>query len=243
MIKRLIEKALCRVPSIYRALVRLRNPCNYEKLAYLKLVKPNNVVVEVGANLGYFTRLFANLVGTKGSVLAFEPIPSTREQLLRNVNNLKQVTILPYAISDEVGKFMMYVPGDIHGQASLKMHSRSGWGAAGEVTSVSVECIPLALIKQVKALAHIDFMKVDVEGAELQVLKGAREILVRDHPILHLEIEERWMTSFGYGADEVESFLRSIGYTFFVAYDKDWIALDSLTGFAGNNVVCAVDSF
>jgi FkbM family methyltransferase len=239
MIKRLIEKALCRVPSIYRTLVNLRKPCNYEKLAYLKLIKHGNVVVEVGANLGYFTRLFAYLVGTKGSVLAFEPIPSTREQLLRNVNGLKQVTILPYAISDKVGKIKMYVPGVTHGQASLKMHSSSGWGAAGEVTSVSVECMPLALIKQVHALDHIDFMKVDVEGAELQVLLGARDILVRDRPILHLEIEEKWMKAFGYGPDAIEEFLRSIGYTIFLAYNNDWITIDTLIGFGGTNVVCA----
>lgn len=231
------------MPSVYRALVSLNNPCNCEKLAYLKLVKRGDIVVEVGANLGYFTRLFGNLVGAKGIVLAFEPIPQTREQLLRNVQDLNHVNVLPYAISDEVGRVDMFVPGNIHGQASLRRHLDSEWGAEKIVYSVTVECVPLAIISQIRQLNHIDFMKIDVEGAELQVLKGAREILVRDHPILHLEIEQRWMTSFGYKADEVESFLRSIGYTFFFAYDKDWVALDGLNGFAGNNVVCASKDF
>jgi len=243
MIKRLIEKGLCRVPSVYRVLVSLRKPCNSEKLAYLKLVKRDYVVVEVGANLGCFTRLFANLVGSTGSVLAFEPVPKTREQLLRNVHDLNQVTVLPYAISDEAAKIEMFIPGDIHGQASLRQHSDLGWIEAGVLSTVNVECMPLALIKQVRSLDHIDFMKVDVEGAELKVLTGAREILERDHPILHLEIEDRWMTSFGYGADQIEAFLRSIGYTVFFTYDRDWIFLDCLKGFTGTNVVCAPSGF
>jgi len=103
--------------------------------------------------------------------------------------------------------------------------------------------MPLTMVDQVRDIGHIDFMKVDVEGAELQVLKGARDILVRDHPILHLEIEERWMISFGYGASEVELFLRSIGYSHFASYEKNWIALESLQGFTGTNIVCAFESF
>jgi hypothetical protein len=59
---------------------------------------------------------------------------------------------------------------------------------------------------------------------------------------LHLEIEERWMISYGYGASEVELFLRSIGYSYFATYDKNWIALESLKGFNGANIVCAFDA-
>lgn len=243
MAKHLIEKILCTAPWAYRALVRLRNPCNYEKLAYLRLVQRGNVVIEVGANQGYFTRLFGNIVGSKGSVLAFEPVPLTRQRLLSNVSDLCQIAVLPYAISDEVGEFEMYIPGDTHGQASLKQHSDTGWVDAGEVTIVTVQCMPLALIRQVSDLNHIDFLKVDVEGAELKVLRGARDILVRDHPILHLEIEEKWMKAFGYDAYEIETFLRSIGYTAFFAYNNDFIAIDSLIGFQGTNVVCAPSGF
>lgn len=221
MTMKLIQSILCRVPSLYGALLGLRKPFNSEKAAYLKLVKRGGVVIEVGANLGYFTRLFGDLVGSNGRVIAFEPVPQTREQLLVSVGDLDWVTVLPYAISDEVGKFTMFIPGEVHGQASLKRHCDLGWSNSGLVSSVNVQCMPLTMIDQVRDLKHVDFMKVDVEGAELQVLKGARDILVRDHPILHLEIEERWMVSFGYGASEVELFLRSIGYSYFASYDKN----------------------
>jgi len=235
----LLERILCRIPSVYRILLNFRKPFNCEKSTYLKLVRRGDAVIEVGANLGYFTGLFGNIVGSKGVVLAFEPIPHTREQLLLNTEKLKQVSILPYAISDQQGDFEMFIPGCIHGQASLRQHSSSGWKTVDKVTSVTVKCKALSEITQVRSLSRIDFMKVDVEGAELLVLKGARDILMRDHPILHLEIEDRWMNAFGYGASEIESFLRSIGYTYFATYDRDWIVLDSIGGLDGVNVVCA----
>lgn len=150
---------------------------------------------------------------------------------------------MPYAVSDEVGEFTMFIPGEVHGQASLKRHRDLGWQKSGLISSANVQCMPLTMVDQVRDLDNIDFIKVDVEGAELQVLKGARDILVRDHPILHLEIEERWMKSFGYGASEVELFLRSIGYSHFVSYERSWIALESLQGFTGTNIVCTFESF
>jgi FkbM family methyltransferase len=238
MAKILAEKILCRAPFLYRTLLSLHKPFNHEKAVYLRLVKRGDVVIEVGANIGYFTRLFANIVGEKGHVIALEPIPQTRITLLQNVQDLKWITVLPYAVSNEEGKCEMFIPGEIHGQASLKQHSDSAWGNE-PVSHVTVDCLPLARLEQMHSFGRVNFIKVDVEGAEIQVLKGAREILLRDHPILHLEIEDRWMKSFGYGAADIEFFLRSVGYTFFAAYDKDFIVLDSLKSFKGGNVVCS----
>jgi hypothetical protein len=60
---------------------------------------------------------------------------------------------------------------------------------------------------------------------------------------LHLEIEERWMKGFGYKSSEIESFLRPIGYNFFALYSRDWIAVDTIGGLDGINVVCAPEAF
>lgn len=242
MIFDLVERLLCKIPKVYLACLGLRGQYNCEKAAYLKLIRPGFVLVEVGANEGYFTRLFGNLVGKNGRVIAFEPISKTRERLLDNVNDIKSVKILPYAISNKTGEFPMFIPGSTHGQASLREHSDPGWGQEGATSTENVQCSPLGQLDEIKDLDKIDFMKVDVEGAELQVLKGAREILERDHPVLHLEIEERWMKSFGYGAAEIEEFLRGIGYTDFMTYDFDWTSLKSLVGIGSVNVVCSACS-
>ena len=234
-----VERLLCKMPRIYLACLGLRGQYNCEKAAYLKLIRPGFVLVEVGANEGYFTRLFGKLVGKNGHVLAFEPIKQTRDRLTKNVNNIEWVKVLPYAISDKIGEFPMFIPGSTHGQASLRKHSDPEWGEEGSTYTENVRCSPLGQLDDIKYLDKIDFMKVDVEGAELEVLKGAQEILKRDHPVLHLEIEERWMNSFGYGAAEIESFLRRIGYNAFMTYDREWITLKSLVGIGSVNIVCS----
>lgn len=242
MISDLVEKLLCKMPKVYLACLRLRRHYNCEKAAYLKLIRPGFVVVEVGANEGYFTRLFGNLVGKNGRVLAFEPITKTRERLLDNVNDIKSIKILPYAISNKTGEFPMFIPGSTHGQASLRKHFDPGWGEEGAISTEIVQCSPLGQLDEINYLDKIDFVKLDVEGAELEVLQGARGILERDHPVLHLEIEERWMKSFGYGAPEIEEFLRGIGYSNFMTYDCDWVGLKSLVGIGSANIVCSIRS-
>lgn len=239
MVSEFVEKLLCKIPKIYLACLGFRRHYNCEKAAYLKLIRPGFIVVEVGANEGYFTRLFGNLVGISGRVVAFEPITKTRERLIDNVNNIESVKVLPYAISDKAGDFSMFIPGSTHGQASLRKHSDPEWGQEGVTYTENVQCSPLSQLDDIKCLDKIDFMKVDAEGAELEVLKGAQDILEREHPILHLEIEERWMKSFGYGAAEIESFLRGIGYNAFMTYDREWITLKSLVGIGSVNVVCS----
>jgi len=239
MISEFVERFLCKMPKIYLAFLGFRGPYNCEKAAYLKLIRPGFVLVEVGANEGYFTRLFGKLVGINGRVVAFEPITKTRERLIDNVSNIESVKVLPYAISDKAGDFSMFIPGPIHGQASLRKHSDPEWGKEGVTYTENVQCSPLSQLDDIKCLGKIDFMKVDVEGAELEVLKGAQDILEKEHPILHLEIEERWMKSFGYGAAEIESFLRGIGYNAFMTYDREWTTLKSLVGIDSINVVCS----
>ena len=79
--KRSVEKILCRFP---RAYAHLRNLCgtkDWEKQTFLKTIKPGWTIIEIGANLGYFTNLFQMIVGPHGRVEAFEPVPSTFQQL------------------------------------------------------------------------------------------------------------------------------------------------------------------
>jgi FkbM family methyltransferase len=237
MISDLVESLLCKVPKIYLACLGLRGQYNCEKAAYLKLIRSGFVLVEVGANEGYFTRLFGNLVGMNGRVLAFEPIKKTRERLLENVNHINSIEVFPYAISEKVGEFAMFIPGPTHGMASLRQHPE--WGHEVSTCTEKVQCLPLSQLDDFKYLDKLDFMKIDAEGAELEILKGAQDILERDHPILHLEIEESWMKSFGYGAAEIESFLRDIGYNAFMTYDHEWTTLKSLIGIGSVNVVCS----
>ena len=79
-----IEKNLCKFPLVYANLRILCGAKDWEKQTFLKTIRPRWAVVEIGANLGYFTNLFQTLVGTNGQVHAFEPVPSTFQQLKRS---------------------------------------------------------------------------------------------------------------------------------------------------------------
>ena len=81
--KSTLETQLCRFPQIYNFIRFLLDAKDWEKKAFVKYVRPGWIVIEIGANQGYFTSLFQKLVGKKGSVHAFEPIHSTFK-LLKN---------------------------------------------------------------------------------------------------------------------------------------------------------------
>jgi len=208
---------------------------------YLSLVKKGDVVLEVGANTGCFTVLFSHLAGRKGRVLAFEPVPNTRSMLAKNVAEaaLENVEIFPFALGDTDGDSLMYVPGIIHGQASLRRHENEGWGADQDVETVSVLCRQLDALDDVITLSRLDFVKIDAEGSELAVLRGARQILRSQQPLLHLEIEPAWMDAFHYRLEDLAGVLKELGYTRFYSYGRSLVPVRSLDELAkAGNVIC-----
>ena len=106
----------------------------------------------------------------------------------------------------------MLLPRDDHGQAALVLHQDGSWkGAADRVRSINVEMVRFD--DYAASLGRIDFIKCDVEGAELLFLRGAETTLRRCRPKACLETDERWMESFGWSAIDVFQLLRQIGYT------------------------------
>jgi FkbM family methyltransferase len=153
--------------------------------AFLRLVQPNQVVVDIGMHLGYFTVLFAQLVGNGGQVHSFEPTPSTRTLGLRNVGRFPQVTVHPYAVwsSQQTMTFNDY------GQQLMGFNSftraRLDTGIKG--TPFQVETTTLDHLR--RSLARpIAVVKIDAESAEKEILIGAEELLRLDRPILSVEV-------------------------------------------------------
>jgi FkbM family methyltransferase len=236
----MIHRFLCQHPALYRFLLSFRKTFNAEKSVYLRLLHRGMNVLEIGANVGYFTKLFGAIVAPSGQVFAFEPITHTRDLLRRNLKgHSTNISILPYAATDHSGEETMFVPGEIHGQATLRSHHAAGWGVGHNVSEEQVSCRRIDDLDEIKSVPIINFMKVDAEGAELPALRGAETILLRDHPILHLEIEPTWMQSFGYGQIDLENYLRKLGYKYFYRYHRKLQRVESFATLAGVNVVCS----
>ncbi len=173
------------------------------------LVQPGDHVVDIGANLGVFSRNLARLVGSGGVVYAFEPIPQTYEFLSHNLTklNLPQVKAFPFAVSDCERTETMVIP-------------RYRWGA---------ECWYDARVKTDKAkpdwreisvhsrtldsfaLPQISFIKCDANYHELAVLRGGLETLKRYHPAMLIEVnpnpDDPTTTAY-----ETFALLRDLGY-------------------------------
>ena len=179
-------------------------------------------MIDIGANVGDFTMLFSDLTGNRGEVHAFEPIPSTFSLLSENIHRFpgyKNVYLNRMALGDKPQRTRMLVPRGDHGQASLVRHSDGSWKDAGkEIASIEIEM--MRLDRYAERLGRIDFVKCDVEGAELLVLRGAQLTLRRCRPKLFLEIDDRWVRSFGWTTTDVLRYLREIGYSYFYGVDS-----------------------
>lgn len=172
---------------------------------FRRLCRPDSTVVDIGANFGYFSVLAANLIGTGGSgqVISFEPNPALCKLLRRNreINwSIAPVTLHEIALGEREDNLVLHVP---------KEH-----GANGSLSApLGTECdaIPVA-VKPLDAMLPpalpVDLMKIDVEGHEATVLRGAREVIARS-PKLHLILEwsRKQMGDAGIAPEEVLSSL------------------------------------
>jgi FkbM family methyltransferase len=232
-IRRLIRRWFAKSPKLYLAALKALRRGSPEKRLYLSIVCKGDVVIDVGANLGYFTTLFSDLVGVRGEVHAFEPVPSTFELLSRNIRRFprhENVSLNCLALGERDHKAVLFVPNGDHGQAALARHHDGSW-TSNQIQEVNVEMIRLD--RYAERLMKIDFVKCDVEGAELLVLRGGESALRRCRPKIFLEIEERWTSSFGWTGTDVVRFLREIGYQQFYRLGHQLVRVEDDASGAG----------
>ncbi|MDA4118522.1 MAG: FkbM family methyltransferase [Thaumarchaeota archaeon] len=166
-------------------------------------VKPGDVVLDVGAHIGSFTLKAAREVGPAGRVISFEPSSENFGLLGRNVaaNSYANIRLYNVAVGSQPGT------------ARLQLHQRRGTNslyAHSTSESVGMEDVEVRTLDSVVRelnLARVDFMKIDVEGAELEVLKGAKEVLASFHPSIAMETHD-----FGPSEAELTEFLVAFGY-------------------------------
>jgi FkbM family methyltransferase len=182
--------------------------------AISRLVRPGMTVMDIGAHGGFYVLLLSKLVGSNGKVIAFEPLPANFRVLKENVaiNALQNVVTEPFAVSDHSGELALEVPGPESSLLAGPVEEMDGHGTA-YVRSVSLNDY------FGREPVRLDFIKIDVEGAESDVLTGARQLLDRHHPSMMIELH-------GVGRPEehpVAVYLQQAGYTI------DWIGDVSFT--------------
>lgn len=242
-----INYFLSRHPSLYRLALKVTNSPNTEKMAFLHLIKNGDVVLDVGANQGGFTVLFSHLVGGEGMTHSFEPVPPTFSALSHRVKKecrFQNVSLNNCALGDTKGTFQITVPSGDFAQASLKNHVTASWSKPNRSTFDCSVCLIDDYVAE-KKMDRLDFIKIDVEGAELPALRGGQQTIERFHPVIHLEYFAPWTEAFGYTAADLVSFLQARGYTHFYLDNLSTLQspLTHLEEASGSqNVICSTKS-
>lgn len=194
---------------------------NYEpdvSLVMEKVVRPGWVCADLGANIGYFTLLLGKLVGPTGQVIAFEAHPSNARLVSKNIqinNYIPWCKVENTAVSDGTKKHLKLYPGRaIGGSAEWNI---IGKDVLGEIKKAIMFVPACALDDYFPKRTRLNFIKMDIEGAEALALSGMQRILRKSHPILLIEFHNKkgW---------EGRQLLYAAGYTL---YDIDLQKINS----------------
>lgn len=173
------------------------------------LLKPGDVFYDVGANIGFFSVIGAKLVGTQGQVYAFEPVPENIRILSHNLdmNHFTHVTVIPKAVSSATGG----------GELLLAIHPGGSALTSGDAPvdlkgSMPIELVSIDDLIFERSFKPPNVIKIDVEGAEAEVLAGLRRTLQQYHPTLVYEIDDQDPVHFKDKRDNLESILANNGY-------------------------------
>lgn len=171
-----------------------------------KEVHPNDVCMDIGAHIGYFSLLMARLIGKDGKVVAVEPIQSNIEYLHHsmNKNHLQNIVLCPIAVGDKKKKAQadVFIDSDMANLVDSPFKPTAHAHAKQELQITTLD----KLIDTIK-FKKIDFIKIDVEGYEEYVLKGSHDVLQKNKPTLLIEIHS---SSIGH---TVYAWLKELNYS------------------------------
>lgn len=176
----------------------------------LRLIKPGYTVLDIGANIGWYSINLAKRIKNI-KIYAFEPIPKTFNYLTRNIeiNEVVDVDKYNFGLSDEDKELIFYYDCEGSGNSSITNLSEKE-----NIQQVQGKVITLDHFIESKNIS-IDFIKCDVEGAELLVLKGGEVTLKKYKPIIFTEMLRKWAAKFNYHPNQIIELLKNIGYRCF----------------------------
>jgi FkbM family methyltransferase len=207
---------------------------------FKKWIKPNDYVLEIGGHIGYFTTFFADLVGVNGKVDVFEPSDINLFYLdknikLQNQQDCQNISIIKKGAGDINGTLDFYID-PISGQNNSFVKNFEGF-LVNRQYSAETNALPIKVSADVVTLDSFfenkqktpDFVKVDVEGFEWNVIQGFKQTIQKFRPILMIEIQQ--------DSEKLIDYFKGIGYCI---YNED---LEDITNFNNNFSLYATNVF
>lgn len=184
--------------------------------AYEHLVRPGDVVADLGANMGAHTLWLARCVGPTGRVLAFEPTADAFRRLRRNIENNPQLApcidarqVMLVGAPGQPLEPVIYASWPVDGTQHINAHALH-CGIAISTAGAKT----LTFDEAVEGKGRISLIKLDVDGYELDILQGSQRVLTRDHPTIIMEVQTYIMRERGQNIGELFSLLASYGYRY-----------------------------
>jgi FkbM family methyltransferase len=171
--------------------------------------KPGDTVVDVGAHIGYFTLFLAKLVGSRGHVYSFEPDHRARSFLTKSVDGsgIDWIDVSPLALAS--------------GRGSIKFFLASGLGSSSAIKSIqqldaketAIQTVSLdELVEEESVVGNIRLVKIDVEGFELDAIRGMTRVLMDHRPVMVVEVNKEMLHARGESPANLFALLTSLDY-------------------------------
>lgn len=185
-----------------------------------RLIREGDTVFDIGANIGWYTLTLSRLF-KRVKICAFEPIPETFRQLERHaaVNGARSARLFNFGFSDKAETKTFYF--SPRNSVNASAADLAGGG-----------CEVVCKVRRLDDFArgkHVDFIKCDVEGAELLVFKGGLKTIARCRPVILTEMLRKWAAPFGYHPNEIIDLLAGLGYRCFTAKGRKLVPFGRMT--------------
>lgn len=187
-----------------------------ETLLWHNLIADSQIVIDIGANIGYYTLMSSVRVGTKGKVFSFEPVSTTFKKLSENVklNQFDNITIENLAVSNAISEIELFVADEKStGSSSISEHVNFS-GIKERVKAITID----HYVKD-KAFQRIDVVKIDVEGCEPMVIEGMMDSMRKFRPLVLIEVLDERLKTVGSSKELLYALFDSLDYSAFEILD------------------------
>jgi FkbM family methyltransferase len=209
--------------------------------AAAEVLKEGQVMIYVGAHIGYYSIFASPRVGPRGKVIAVEPNPETLPRLYKNLklSNAANVVVAEVANTDRETTVQFFQASRWNSGMSSLSKANAIRSPGHVVTATTVRGRPLDALVRELGLRRVDLIKIDVEGAEVQVLRGSKETLATFRPVLLVEMDDEQLVNMGTSIQELRAVLLDSGYVLDRQLDGinfEWVPGPGLKGAAPSRI-------
>ena len=208
--------------------IEIMNFAKYEPEEYnmvCRLINDGDTVFDIGGNIGFYS-IHLSCQYPNSKFFTFEPIPKTYACLKENVenNNLKNINIYNWGLSNKNDELDFFYYPEGSGNASL-----SNLSERDTVVTVKAKIKKLDEEWDSFNVKNVDFIKCDVEGAELFAFEGGKTVISDNKPIVFTEILRKWSAKFGYHPNDILKFFSELGYQCFYSKEDHLFEITEVT--------------